>query len=356
MAKFLTVVIAGALLAAANLPAADAAQLKALDEQIHKAFADKKYDLAAEKSREAVAASPRSVSAHYNLACALARLNKPDDALAALQQAINLGFSDAEHLKADPDLESLRADQRFTEIAGKAAENARKSIEKGAELAGVKTVEEAADGAFPFRLRMSPSATAEKPDRLIVWLHPSGGSMNNVVESLAPLFVKHGFALLVVTQKNWMGWSGADAEKLLNKTLPLVAKTPGIDVRIPVLMGHSAGGQLALELYFNDPGKFGGLVVNAAYPLDMSQYQRGKTVARDLPKSDAVKTTPFFVLCGETDGGAAMWKKCEPDWKQAGVPLTLKFIPNKGHTWLFGKTEVAELAAWLDAIKKNEPK
>ena len=58
---------------------------------------------------------------------------------------------------------------------------------------------------------MSPDATAEKPNKLIVWLHPSAGQdsagMNDTVEAMAPMFLKHGYALVMFTQKNYMGWN-----------------------------------------------------------------------------------------------------------------------------------------------------
>jgi len=44
----------------------------------------------------------------YNLACSLALLKRPDEALHALEKAIALGYDDVEYLLKDPDLASLR--------------------------------------------------------------------------------------------------------------------------------------------------------------------------------------------------------------------------------------------------------
>ena len=52
----------------------------------------------------------------YNLACARARAGNPRGALDALETAVERGYADAEHLAADPDLESLRQDDRFCAI------------------------------------------------------------------------------------------------------------------------------------------------------------------------------------------------------------------------------------------------
>lgn len=52
---------------------------------------------------------------HYNLACSYALLNQPDEAFRALFRAIELGYSDAEHMEADSDLDKVRSDPRYAE-------------------------------------------------------------------------------------------------------------------------------------------------------------------------------------------------------------------------------------------------
>ncbi len=49
----------------------------------------------------------------YNLACSLALLNRKEEALQSLEQAVKLGYDDLNHMKKDPDLKSLRQDPRF---------------------------------------------------------------------------------------------------------------------------------------------------------------------------------------------------------------------------------------------------
>lgn len=52
----------------------------------------------------------------YNLACSYSLLGKLDEAFAALQRAIALGYDDVRWLSRDPDLENLRNDARFAAI------------------------------------------------------------------------------------------------------------------------------------------------------------------------------------------------------------------------------------------------
>jgi len=54
--------------------------------------------------------------AWYNLACARARLGQHAEALDALERAVAAGYRDADHLAADPDLESLHGHERFAAL------------------------------------------------------------------------------------------------------------------------------------------------------------------------------------------------------------------------------------------------
>ena len=59
---------------------------------------------------------PEDPTVHYNLACSLSLLGRPDAALDALEKAIGLGYSDPEFMAQDEDLTALREDPRFTEL------------------------------------------------------------------------------------------------------------------------------------------------------------------------------------------------------------------------------------------------
>ncbi|HUT32807.1 MAG TPA: tetratricopeptide repeat protein [Planctomycetota bacterium] len=345
----------GCVLAAAGEPDPAARELARTNEEMQRLLQERSYEKAAEVCRRLIHLAPHEAGPHYNLACALARLGRTPEALAALEMAVLKGFGDPDHMRQDEDLASVRNEPRFARCVRKAEEAALANVpdyEPGAELKGVKTLEGAPEGGLRYRLRMSPAATAEKPDRLVVWLHPAGGSANRVVEPLAERFTKLGYALLVFTQKEWRYWSPADVTRLVEKTLPAVAKTPGLDADRPILMGYSAGGQAALALWQATPGAFGGLVLDAAYPV---QRTPAGFALSPLPSDPAARRTPFFVLVGAKDSGAEVWRKAEPVWRAAGVPLTIRYVPDKGHTWLFGPKEVDELAAWLEALKAGKP-
>lgn len=52
----------------------------------------------------------------YNLACSLSLCGRSDDALDALDRAVELGYDDYEWMKQDADLAGLRGDPRFESL------------------------------------------------------------------------------------------------------------------------------------------------------------------------------------------------------------------------------------------------
>jgi tetratricopeptide (TPR) repeat protein len=65
---------------------------------------------------EIVALRPQDPTAHYDLARRYALLAQPDLALSTLRKAVDLGYSNLQHLTHDRDLDSLRQDPRFDDL------------------------------------------------------------------------------------------------------------------------------------------------------------------------------------------------------------------------------------------------
>ncbi len=280
-----------------------------LQQAIRRDFAQKQYDEAEKKCLELIELAPKDPSGQYNLACAQVRQGKTDQALAALEKAVTQGFADSGQIRTDPDLEGLRKNERFEAILRRAktleAERAKGAYEKPSAMEGVKTVDRQPEGGLRYHLRMSPQASKAKPARLVIWLHPSGGSGNRLAESLVMRLTRNGYALLVPNQKPWGGWSGEELKRLIQKSLPDAGQVEGIDPQKPILMGFSAGGQAALLLWSANPARLGGLILDAAYPLRLEPDAKGgiRQVSLNPPDLPAVKSVPIFVLVGETDQG-----------------------------------------------------
>lgn len=69
--------------------------------------------------RKLVKLLPENPTAHYNLACSLALSKRKNAALRALQDAIALGYDDADWMQQDPDLEVLKHHPEFIALLGK---------------------------------------------------------------------------------------------------------------------------------------------------------------------------------------------------------------------------------------------
>lgn len=52
----------------------------------------------------------------YNLGCSYSLMSRPDDAFEALTKAVELGYSDYDWMKTDPDLNKLHKDPRFESL------------------------------------------------------------------------------------------------------------------------------------------------------------------------------------------------------------------------------------------------
>ena len=61
--------------------------------------------------------------------------------------------------------------------------------------------------------------------------------MNDKVEAMAPMFLKHGYAL-ARSRRRTSGWRTAIVKKL-SLSLKQIGKIPGIDAKKPILFGYS---------------------------------------------------------------------------------------------------------------------
>ena len=63
--------------------------------------------------RRLAIAFPGDPEVRYHLACSLAAVGLADEAIAALLEAVELGYRDFDHLESDPDLDSLHEHPQF---------------------------------------------------------------------------------------------------------------------------------------------------------------------------------------------------------------------------------------------------
>jgi len=66
--------------------------------------------------RRMVKLCPTDATAHYNLACSLALIDRHADALGTLRQAVELGYQDHDWMENDPDLAGLHEYPEFRDL------------------------------------------------------------------------------------------------------------------------------------------------------------------------------------------------------------------------------------------------
>ena len=81
------------------------------------------YEAALGAFNQAKAKGAPAPTVDYNLACVYARMNRHEEAITQLQEAMAKGFSQPDQLATDPDLESLRSDAKFPELVKQAKHN-----------------------------------------------------------------------------------------------------------------------------------------------------------------------------------------------------------------------------------------
>ncbi len=86
----------------------------------------KQYAEAEQTGQDTLQLIPDDPATYYNIACAQALAGGHEKALGNLRKAIELGFRDVNHMRGDPDLESLRDLNAFRELAELAAASEEK--------------------------------------------------------------------------------------------------------------------------------------------------------------------------------------------------------------------------------------
>src|SRR5262245_16785655 len=104
---------------------------------------------------------------------------------------------------------------------------------------------------------------------------------------------------------------------------------------------------MAIEMWRKDAAHWGGLVLDAAYPIDTEAYGQGQLVVIAPPAGDAPKAVPVRVIVGDADQGHFLWKQAEGSWRSAGVPLAVTYVAGGKHAWLVKGAEADALDAWL---------
>ncbi len=213
----------------------------------------------------------------------------------------------------------------------------------GEALAQVDVVEGKPEGGINYQLHTDKK---NETSRLAIWLHPSGGSMNDNAKTLIPLLAKHGFALMIPTDKSYRSWNTDEIHKVMNISVPHAQKNKNINNEKPFLIGFSAGGQIAVIHFLEHPESIGGIVANSTFPLQMGARGFSRLAP---PTGEAHKQVPFFVVLGQQERAENAWTP----WNEEGYALEQHVIENAGHQWLLSGKVLKDLSNWLSVHVKG---
>ena len=112
MKKIISIIILSGLIAAVVL----AKENESLLDRAQKEYEHSNYKKCAKYYKEAIDSGMVDMTAYYNAACCMAKTGDKENALAYLNQAIDMGYNYANWMAQDSDLVSLHDDPRWNEV------------------------------------------------------------------------------------------------------------------------------------------------------------------------------------------------------------------------------------------------
>jgi poly(3-hydroxybutyrate) depolymerase len=189
-----------------------------------------------------------------------------------------------------------------------------------------------------YYLFVPPSASAERPAPLIVFLHGSRRDGRPLVEAWLDLAEKEGIALAGPDSADSVHWaSPQDGPLLLKDVVDDVAAKHPIDPRRVYLFGHSAGAVFALQMACLESEYFAAAVAHAG-AVDRGYFSVFDFAARKIPIAIFIGTKDaFFPLTSVRATAEAL--------KSRGFPVTLTEIPGHTHDY-YSKSKEINAQVW----------
>lgn len=317
----LLVLTAIALIFAAS-PAARAQQSEKVT-RLNKAYeaamaaeAADRWDEAVRLYREVLTLAPHEITSLASLARCCGRLGKPDEALAALQEAVEHGWNQVEQLKSEPAFDALRARPEYATLLERIAEVDAQNI----------------------LIYVPASAKREPAPPLIVAFHGRGENPHYFLSAWRQAADELGAVLALPrgvrrAARNMLNmWDTPDAPgapvdlaacaPLALEAIELAAKRHPIDRDRIILAGYSQGGAVALGLLAKDPQRYAGALAQA------SIY---KGAAEDWSATPAADRRPVYLLVGDEDKLRPQSETARDHLKAAGWNVHFELVEKTGH-------------------------
>jgi phospholipase/carboxylesterase len=234
-------------------------------------YQDRQYEDAAEAYLEHVARRPDDANAWYNLACCLSLAGRKEDAVSAFRQAVKAGFTDADHIKGDTDLDAIREEKSFQETMQELEDQAGSKP---------KAIWVTCEALLPCYVRKPKKYSSKKEYGLLLLLHGRGDAADRflrsvedwrgddfIVASLETPYTVGGVGDWI--GRCWSPWeSGKDnipkayvkSAENVGKALKALREDYKVDPKRTYLFGFSEGAFLAAHCGFMHAGEVAGWV------------------------------------------------------------------------------------------------
>lgn len=293
------------------------AQVSRMGARLQSALDDRDWEGVVRIGERIMEARPELAVVAYNLACAHARLGAVDRALEWLDRSADNGFAGIVSVETDPDLEPLRADERFGAIAAKvrASRDERfEAFKAEAERAEIPTI-------------LPPGYDPRTPAPLVIVMHGSGGRGKPLGELHRDAAGAVGAIVAAPDALRPLGggfnWTYRDeAEWMVFHVLDRISSEHRVDPRRVVLAGFSQGANIALEVGLKHPGRFVGLV-----PVC------GHWEPDRMPIAEGAGGLRVSLIMGAEDPWAQTFEECQTALREAGVETRLSMERGVGHAY-----------------------
>jgi predicted esterase len=212
--------------------------------------------------------------------------------------------------------------------------------------AAATSVDETVGKLGGYRLYPAKVGADEKPS-LLVWLHPAGAAANQLVVPWQPQLAELGYALMLprTTQPNT--WRREDVKALVAFIDHAVANH-GVDASKVVLLGYSAGGQVACHVAMRHADRVAGVVAMSGLPTRSLRDQRAL-----MPPEKHKDSLAYFLLVGEDEARlTSASQAAQMQMLVAGFSVRVRVVQGAGHA--FHDSERGAVLEWLKTVRAGK--
>lgn len=283
-------------------------------QQMVEAYQAKDYDKAIGIGDKLVALEKTNPTHPYNMACLWALKGDGDKAVTWLGKSVELGFTDLNLMKTDPDLESIRGTAGYKQALAKMTDKFEFNFEKAA--------------AASKPIVIVPDGVDKEKAKVIVALHPYGGTAEGIVEKWQKVAAEAGAVLVApravrkLDGRDGFSWGETDeADVLLKNALQVLTGEHKVKPDKMVLTGFSQGGFMTFNLGLKHADKFCGLIPVA-----------GRYSSREAELAEGTKLR-VYMMVGSKDRAVSTNKRAKDTFTEAGVPCELVIYEGLGHAF-----------------------